>query len=608
MKKACFGLRGLELGLAARARWRPATGGSKLKFSPLLHDNITMVEKKDTFEELVKSLANSERREMLDRIGEVAEGGANASEAKAAAEKHGGAIADVDAKRTRFSETGVLVRFWFALLAFFSSSTAEEKYNAHLVAELGRSLSQKYGVYFSLSKRMYTDLLYQDLVFLESIRSFFLPYINEYGKHRGDFYILLASLVAPGPAEAISAALDPSSESYDDNDPKELHAALVKRMDEAFDSFPAEDKGRMYQAAQSAEWISSFAELSLNRTILQFSDTAGSGQMCPVDTLTEDFKKLSSVLASAEKIPVRLLEAFFIFMQKDKMQDEAFSFDQECEEFVKKAVNSLAGIAGFRSRIPLADFVRFSTADISWEPEPDRAGEDWFRLFKVAWKGHFEKRFAQWAKLRDKFVLKKHALNFLECVELPPLEYAPWEDSWVKFKFSRQTILLFLKAFFSGVYSKRISRVLRIIMAEGDFYKRENLSEFTDAFNALEHGKQDVAEFESRLAPKGDIGEGFALALAEKKGTLSGKARLERLMATVESDAEGLCTRTLAAMKSLDRVLCGILSVSQDGEYDTLSNLSSIHGTESESFRSEIASVRYRIQECIEIINDLAKQ
>ena len=569
---------------------------------------MVMAEKKDTFEELVKSLAVSERREMLDRLAELEETDSALSEAEGAAEGAQKVAAGADVKRTRFSEAGFLVRCWFKLLAIFSSSTAEEKYNAYLVADLGRKLAQKYAVYFSGSKRMYTDMLYQDLVFLEGIRSFFLPFVNEYDKRRGDFYILLSSLVAPKSAVTISDALDPSSESYEADTPKEVHASYIKKMDEVFESFSPDEKDKMYQAAQSAEWFSAFEELSLNRTILQFANTSGSGQMCPIDSLTEDFKKLCSILSSTEKIPTRLLEAFFIFMQQDKMQDESFSFDRECTEFVKVAANNLTGISSFRSRIPLADFARFSSADISWEPEPVHAGEDWFKLFKIAWKDHFEKRFAEWAKLREKFVLNKRLLTFLECNELPSLEHIPWENSWVEFKFSRETILLFLKAFFTGVYPKRMSKILRIILSEGDFYKRENLSEFTDDFNVLEHGKQDIEDFEERLAPDGDIGEGFVLALTEKKGTHSGKARLEHLMSMVESSAETLCTRTLAAMKSLHQVLGGILNLTPGGQYDSLSNLSAIHGTESESFRSDISSVRYKIEEGIAIIDELSKQ
>ena len=569
---------------------------------------MDMAEKRDTFEELVKSLAISERREMLDRLVDASESDSGVSATKAATESSEQALADAAAKHARFSEVGFFVRLWFKLLAFLSSCTAEEKYNEHLVAELGRKLGQKYGTYFSASKRIYTSLLYKDLVFLESFRTFFLPYINEYDKRRGDFYILLSSLIAPETAAEISATLDPSSEPYETESVKDIHSAFSKKMDDVFERFPAEEKRKMYQAAQSAEWIVTYESLSLNRTILQFADTTGDGQMCPIDMLTDDFKKISSVLYSAEKIPVHLLEAFFIFMNQDKVQDEAFSFDRECTDFVRTAVNNLTEIANFRTRVPLADFVRFSSGDISWEPEPERGGEDWFKLFRVAWKERFEKRFSEWAKLRDKHMLKKRALAFLERGDSAELEFIPWQNSWIEFKFSREAVLLFLKSFFSGVYPRRMSKILRVILAEGDFYKRENLSEFTDGFNTLEHCKRDIDEFEMRLAPNGDIGADFALALNEKAGTHSGNTRLKHLMATVESDAESLCTRVINAMKSLDLVLGGILNVSQGGQYDTLSNLSSIQGVESADFRTDIVSVKYKIEECLNIINELSMQ
>ncbi len=568
---------------------------------------MPMTEKRDTFDELVKSLAISERREMLERLAEVTEAGVGASEMDSEAASPERTLAGADEKKSSLLDEGFLVRLWFKILAFFSSSTPEEKYNAHLVADLGKKLSQKYGVYFSLNRRMYTDSLYQDFSFLENIRSFFLPYANEYDKHRGDFYILLASLVAPESAAAISSTLDPFSESYETDEKKDIHSSFLKKMDGVLDSFSADEKNKLYQAAQAAEWFSAFASFSLNRIILQFSDTTGRGQMCPIDTVTEDFKKLCSILTSAVKVPISLIETFFIFLEKDKIQDESFSFDQECTGFVKTAANNLSGITSFRNRIPLADFVRFSIGDISWDPDIERRGEDWFKLFKIAWKERFEKRFAEWIILRDKYALKKRTLAFLECREFPELEYSPWEYSWLELKFHREPVFLFLKAFFSGVYPRQISRVLKIIHAEGDFYKRENLIEFTDDFNILEHDKQDIADFEMRLSPKGDLGEDFALALTEKKGTHSGKTRLEHLMITVETEADSLCTRTLSALQSMDDILGGILNASRGGSYDTLSNLSAIQGVNSESFRADLSSARSKIQECINIMAELSK-
>lgn len=566
-----------------------------------------MMEHKDTFDVLVKSLEDSERREMLDRIADVAEMDAAVSEPQAEPARKARVRMEAARKTSRLADEGFWVRLWFKVLSLFSSATPEERYMAHLVEELGVRLSQKYGTYILVKRRIYLDALYRDLIFIENARSFFLPYINEYDKHRGDFYILLASLVAPETAELISAALDPFTESYETDAKKDIHASFIKEMDVAFNSFSDDEKSSMYQAASSMEWFSIFASFSLRHAIGQFSDAAGKGQICSIDTISDDLKKLSSILASAVKVPGRLLEALFMFMQRDMIDDKSFNFDKECTTFVKTATNYLAGIASFKNKVPLTDFVRFSCADILWEPNVERRGEDWFKLFKIASKERFEKRFAEWTKLHDKYLLKTRALSFLKCSSLPELEYVPWEDSWLELKFHRETLFLFLKGFFSNVYQRQISRVLKIILAEGDFFRRENLAEFTDAFNVLEHGKQDIADFEERLSPKGDLGEGFSIALTEKKGTVNGKARLEHLMITVETESGTFCSSVLDALKSMTAILGGILGVSSDSHYGTLSNLSSIYGPDGGNLRSDISAARSKIQECASIMAEISK-
>ena len=166
-----------------------------------------MAGKKDTFDELVKSLAVTERREMLDRLADLTE--VESAIAEAVPDSSGKVLETVSAekaKKIRLSDETFFIRLWFRILAFFSSSSAEDKYNEFLVAELGRKLDKKYGTYVSIARRMYTDSMYQDFVFLETTRAFFLGYLNEYEKRQGDFYILLSTLIAPQSARAISTA------------------------------------------------------------------------------------------------------------------------------------------------------------------------------------------------------------------------------------------------------------------------------------------------------------------------------------------------------------------------------------------------------------------
>ncbi len=567
-----------------------------------------MAKEKNIFEKLVEGLDQEERKSMLERLSDVAEIDSAIYEAQSETSRRAKVFNGISKKRISLEDEGFIVRVWFKVLALFSSSSAEEKYSAYIIADLGKRLAQKYGAYILVKRRMYTDTLYKALVSLEKVRAFFVPYVNAYNNNRGDFYILLSSLISPEETKEISQAADPFSEPYETDFKRDIYSTFVKKVDDALNFFPSDEKEKIYQAAQAVEWLSIFASFPLNQIIIQFSNLTGKGQMCLLDMVTGDLKRVCSILASAVKIPSRLMVALFVFLKQEKLEDNSFAFDSECSQFVKIAADYLKDIISFKSKIPLTDFVRFSTGDILWDPDIEVYGEDWFKLFKSAWKDRFEERFAEWKKLNSGYALRKKALTFLECSELPALEHRPWQAAWIDFKFYGETVFLFLKAFFLGVYPRRISKILKIVLSEGDFRNREALAEFTDAFSELEHGRDSIENFERRLSPKGDLGEGISIALNEKLGTHAGKIKLNTLMATVNSEADTFRDNTLSALQSIDGILEGILNVSRGGQYNILSNLDTIRGVGNENLRENLAYIRVKIQECIGIITQLKKE
>ena len=142
-------------------------------------------------------------------------------------------------------------------------------------------------------------------------------------------------------------------------------------------------------------------------------------------------------------------------------------------------------------------------------------------------------------------------------------------------------------------------RPLKILLIDGEFYRRENLAEYTDAFSVLEHQSQaHRLSSSSASRPQGDIGEGFAFVLNEKMATLKGKARLENLMLTVDSDAEMMINKLQSAFHSMDLDFGRSSSMSSAAvAYETLVNMASIQGKFNEQYRKELSMVRRVIRE-----------
>ncbi len=562
-----------------------------------------MGEKPDTFERLVLTMESTERRDLLRQLAERTESRNEDYKTQDARVEVVPPGEEFSPER-QYTAQPFIVRLWFALMAFFSSTTALQAYSAYLVRVLGRKLARQYSAFIDVRQRSYTNDFHRELVRLRDAQAFFTALLVEYEANKGGFFVILSSLAMKKTFETIGEAANPFSEPYDRETGKDVRNSCLRAIDSVLLSIPEDERARLYQAARAIEWIRLFTSVPIDRILLRFSVMNDLKQGCPLDTVSDEIECLASALASGRKIPVLMLEAMYLFAMQDTMRQAGFDLERECSAFLAEASRHLLSIKEFKGAIPLEDFVRFSAGNVNWRPQILEGGEDWFQLFKNAWKKRFEERWTEWNRLHRLAMLKSRIVTFLGAKEMPKLEYHPWEGMWMPLSLRRELSVCFLKGLFESVYPSTIMRPLKILLVEGDFYRRENLMEFTDAFSALEHQQSLLQTFESRLSPKGDIGEGFELIQREKIATVKGKARLENLMLTTESETELLISRVVAALRSVDLILTGVIDVVRGGPYETLVNMASIQGKQNERFRKELANVRQIAKEALFILSD----
>ncbi len=562
-----------------------------------------MGEKPDTFERLVLTMESSERRELLRQLAERTESKNeeyNTQDARVEVVPPG----EDSSPERQYTAQPFIVRLWFALIAFFSSSTPVQAYSSYMVKILGRKLARQYSSYISVRQRSYTNDFHRELVRLREAQTFFSSLLDEYESNKGGFFVILSSLAMKKTFEAIGAAANPFTEPYDRDTGKDVRTSCLRAIDSVLLSIPDDERARLYQASRAIEWIRRFIALPIDRILLRFSVMNDLKQGCPLDTISDEIESLASTLASARKIPILTLEAMYLFSVQETMRDSGFDLERDCSAFLTGASRHLSSIREFKGAIPIEDFVRFAVGNVNWKPVIFEGGEDWFQLFKNAWKKRFEERWSEWNRLHRLSMLKSRIVSFLGVPEMPRLEYHPWEGLWLPLTLRRELSVSFLKGLFNSVYPSSMMRPLKILLVEGDFYRRENLMEFTDAFSTLEHQQSLLQTFETRLSPKGDIGEGFELIQRERIATVKGKARLENLMLTTESETELLLSRVVTALRSIDLILTGVSDVVRGGPYETLINMASIQGKQNERFRKELMTVRQLAKDALFILSD----
>lgn len=561
-----------------------------------------MDEQLPVFERLVLSLDASERQQILRQIAE-------ASELQQTEQIQNQPATDLllgltMSPQEKLQEEPFWVRLWFAIKAFFSQSSSYQLYASHLVVLLGRKLARSWEMYIDVPQRRFTAGLADRLGELRRTQAFFSSLLSSYDNDKGGFYIVLATLLMNETAQAVAASANPFSVSYLEEVKQDMRVSHLRKLESALSSIPDQDRSRMYQAAQSIEWMKSFCDLPLERVLMRFGTMPGDSRGCLVESVGGELQSLVNVLSSARRIPILLLEALFLFSLQDRFDEAKTDIENECKVFVASASSYLSGIRDFKNTVPLADLARFAVQDVSWSPVPQSGGEDWFLFYKNAWKKKFDEQWASWSKLHRSAMLEKRITSFIDDDRIPDLANAPWKNMWIPLTLRRELSFKFVKGIFKKTYPQLMMKPLKILLIEGDFYRRENLIEYTDAFNNLEHMSQTVELFETRLSAKGDLGEGFALLQKEKVATVRGKTRLENLMLTTNSEVDMLLGKLISSFRSIDAVLGGVLAVQRGGPYETLVNLASIQGRLNEKFRKDLTSVRQKIQDACQILEE----
>ncbi len=557
-----------------------------------------MEKNNSTFDQLVKSLTTEETQALLSSI-QAGMKGINAESIGANQEPDFVKLKPKDA--VAFSEEPFLLRLWISLKAFLRSIPLEALYGEQLLKRLSAYLKKVAGDYILINKSIYTNKFYERLKELRKTQLFFSSILSSYDSSKGHFYLLLSSFTTPLTYEKLMKETDPFSVTIAGEVSPTMRTNFLRKIDAVFANLTDSEKSEMYKSAQALEWMRAFCSLSLDKTLLQFSQGDGSDLICPTLTIQPEIEILASILTSRKEIPQNLLQAMFLIASQEKMIDDNTRLKTEADEFIKDAVQALQNIKKFYIAIPIVDITRYIKKDINWQPYKIEGGEDWFIYFKQAWYERFNQKWMKWSYEQKKYNLKLKMLNFLKVDDLEGVQFLPWQNLWIPCLFKKELAYSFLKTMLINFYEQKLSSVLKIILIEGSFYKRENLNEYTTSYNVLQHRRAEFNHYEQRLSPTGDIGLAFAKIRQEKTASLKNKNKIEGLMKSVESEAKQIILSTVEALKSLDIILTGIIGGGKSSIYASLANWTNIQGVKNAQFRENVMIVKEQIHTIVDL-------
>nr|WP_303936446.1 DUF5312 domain-containing protein [Treponema denticola] len=553
-----------------------------------------------TFDQLVKSLSKEETQSLLESIQNSIEEFGNEAQPE---EKDSLSEKIIEHQHAGISSEPFLIRLWLSIRSFLRSIPLKVIYNEELLKRMAKNLKRSAGAYININQNIYTGVFYTELKNLRKTQLFFTSLLSAYDSGKGSFYMLVSSFVAPATYERLMKETNPFSIKIGSEVSSNIRTGFLRKIDSVFSNLTDDEKSEMYLCAQAIEWMKSFCSLALDRTLLRFNVISDSNATCQALTIQPEMEVLSSILYSKKNIPHNLLQALFLMHAQETIIDDDNRMVKEADEFIKDAIEALGAIRIFLKQVPLLDITRYIKKDINWMPYKLTGGEDWFIYFKQAWYERFNQKWSTWSYEQKRFNIKVQMINLLKVGDLESMKFCPWRNLWVECKFKKELPFLFLKTFFYSFYSEKLSGTLKTILVEGNFYRHENLNEYTTSYNVLEHRKGEFEKFENRLSPTGDIGSTFAKIRAEKTATLKNKNQIEGLMHTIEAEAKQLITSSIEALKSVEMILTGILGGGKTSTYATITNWALIAGVNNGHFREEVAAAKEQIHTGINLLS-----
>ncbi|MDR2510092.1 MAG: DUF5312 domain-containing protein, partial [Spirochaetaceae bacterium] len=231
-------------------------------------------------------------------------------------------------------------------------------------------------------------------------------------------------------------------------------------------------------------------------------------------------------------------------------------------------------------------------------------GEEWFSTYKNYWIEQTNKNFAQWIQERRLTQLMQTFISFFSGAPLLPIEHAWSNENEDGIPVEGALNLSFLLTFHKLIFMPDINTVIRPILVDGEFYKKENKTEFLEAYNIIIKLDDIIKDFNKNLATGGEYGklwmqiEGDMLALSVKR------RKIQALMDEVNTTSGRISTDAKSALVSMQNVLTGIVNRGTNPKYDTLSNFAKLAG-KGTTYTDAINKSINTINKAVNIIEDI---
>lgn len=531
------------------------------------------------FENLVRELDDEERRALLVRI----QSSAPVYGQMLQPEEEGKPVFIPDQELAGLNLLERIILFFLSIFSRKDRYTLlVERYLKHLAAVVERD----YASLISFSAGRCRGALHEQLLRLRAhARSLYAPLHEVLEQRKGEFVAFLARSELQDFQRRLRDETDPQGiwESGHFTEEKSVRTVMLKRFQELVETIPRPDRQRIGQDAKSFFALYSFSRHPFEELLSGFE-----GEEIPEAECSEVRKPLQELAESLE--PVRIppsagaLYDLFLFLHEERLEEQDFNLEKQLMEDMTAIHAALAGIREFRDRVPLHDLLRVLNRDPGYYPAARPSADDWFSCFKEFWRQWVHHRYLEFYHARTRSILISEALAFVNKKSLSAMKNYRANKFGGNIPVRHELSLSFIRSYLENIFDP-LSRALKIIYLNGEFYKEENRIAFTDAFLYLSEAEANIEDLESMLGPQGSLRAAIQEAKGQALGQRLRQKRIADILTRADVHARTLLDAFLEQVENLKALLYGILKGQPGDRYDTLVNLNKIGGRENRDLR-----------------------
>ena len=562
---------------------------------------------RSVFDTLVAELSTDERRDLLERITRASH--ISEEPLYAPSSRPGAAHADYEG---RVSELGLVARFLLLLRSVFRGKSREELLREDDLKLLSGTIEAAFPGLVDWRHTLLLAPFAAELKRLRDSAKFFYDILDRsVGKDRAAFYAFLASLELADVHRRLLEETEPSQVEarLPEADESTIRAAIFAAYEEILSSLDDGGRRAMYNHVRSVLFLKRLSGFLFERLLQTFRPGLGpSGSEAASFIEARDLLlELGDILFSMSSPPrAPLVAALFAFVERDEIGRPGGDPESLLSADMGKAESALERIRMFNSRVPLGDMLKLVSTDPDYTPRELAGGEDWLVLYRTFWRERIDHRLDEWRGDRRYRELAEDISRFVGEPGLRHFDHIDREESETSPPVGQDLALSFLDAFHRGPFTRELNRVFKILLVDGEFYRKDNRLEFTDAYDSLMRVPEAIALLDSRLGASGDIGSTWIQARAEMTPLPIKRRRIQAIARGGEEEAERVVRNAGRALITMVRVLRGLLKGEAGGRYDSLSNLSYLDGKANRDFLKALSAATDRCERASDILAELS--